>query len=227
MGRRPAKPSPQSPGAVLCQISVAVNAQENDHPAALFAKFASDDLEGPETEVPFSDWRPLAKVQCPTGDDCKVDISASKYNHDFEIPVSLELGNKDRQDDVFHRSHQAPSTLVDSQGSPTFTHTTCAKGHIVATVITERTVDSQSNSTATLCIDSRGVTATSRPVNNEVHNIVNSVYRAAEGDTLWKQLGLDDNDWANVAANRIIMQGALERRVSAAYALTRRHTNRN
>ena len=88
-------------------VSVAVNAQANDRPATLFAKFASDDLEGPKTEVPFSDWHPLAKLRCPTGGNgnCKADLSASMYNPDFEILVSLELGNRDRQNDVFHQTH--------------------------------------------------------------------------------------------------------------------------
>lgn len=196
----------------VMSVSIAVNAKPTDCPAALFAKFASDDLKGPETEVPFSNWHPLAELQCPVVSDegCQAELSANKYNRDFEIPASFATGNGDRQDNVFHRTHQAPSTLVDSNGSTTFTHTKCEKGHIVATTITERTVDPQNNSTATLCIDSKGVTAATRPVTSDDHSSVNPVYRTAEGDMLWQQLGLDDNDWANVSANRIIMEGALE-----------------
>ena len=55
------------------------------------------------------------------------------------------------------------------------------------------------------------MTAGKRPVTSEEKFGVNPVYRTAEGDTLWQKLGLDDNEWAQIAANRIIMEAALER----------------
>jgi hypothetical protein len=193
--------------------SVTLDAKPTDSPAALFAKFSADDLEGPESEVAFTDWHPLAKLQSSDGRSVGdvARISATEYNSDFELPAPLTARDGDRQDNNFHRRHQSPATLIDSGGSTTFAHTECEKGHIVATKITERTVSSQNNYTATLCTDNRRMTAGKRPVTSDIRIGVNPVYRTAEGDTLWQQLGLDDNDWAQVAANRIIMEEALKR----------------
>jgi hypothetical protein len=66
--------------------SVTLDAKPTDCPAALFAKFTADELEGPEPEVPFCDWHPLAELQghegAPVGDIA--ELSANKYNRDFE-----------------------------------------------------------------------------------------------------------------------------------------------
>ena len=108
-------------------------------------------------------------------------------------------------------------TVSDDDGDDSFSYHFDAHGNLLRTDISSHDYSNETMESATLCYqvgvlvgdrfvpgfaDTSGESCTSVPVQ--------AVYRKVEAGDMWTQLGLDQNDWANIPRNKTILEQALK-----------------